>query len=121
MTLVKSCNGVGKTKLAADIATYYLATHDPFEINIIATAPVFYQITTGLFRYISENYSIAQAKGFTFPGRFVADQAIKIPKPGEGLDHSAIQVRRPSDNNMISRYQDIHHRLVVELMHEATG
>ncbi|HLS01065.1 MAG TPA: hypothetical protein VK054_03665, partial [Beutenbergiaceae bacterium] len=99
------------TKLAADIATYYLATHDPFEINIIATAPVFSQITTGLFRYISENYSIAQAKGFTFPGRFVADPAIKIPRPGEGLDHSAIQGRRPADNNLISSFQGIHNRL----------
>lgn len=121
MTLVKSCNGVGKTKLAADIATYYLATHDPYETNIIATAPVFSQITTGLFRYVSENYSEAAARELKLPGRFVADPAIKVPRPDGGLDHSVMQGRRPADNNLISSFQGIHNKLVVVLMDEAGG
>lgn len=121
MVLVRSCNGIGKTKLAADIGTYYLATQDPFETSIIATAPVFSQITTGLFRYISENYSVARKKGFNLPGRFVADPAIKVPRAEGGLDHTLMQGRRPADNNLISSFQGIHNRLVVVLMDEAGG
>ena len=40
MTVVKSCNGIGKTAIAGDLATWLIATNEPMELSIIATAPI---------------------------------------------------------------------------------
>lgn len=121
MTVVKSCNGVGKTRLAADLATWMVAVFDPLETSIITTAPIFKQIGTGLFRYINDNYNVALDNGFTLPGRFVADPALKLPRPNGGIDKDVIQAKRPADNNLISSFQGIHDGLVAVLMDEAGG
>lgn len=102
MTVVKSCNGIGKTRLAADLATWMVAVFDPLETSIITTAPIFKQIGTGLFRYINDNYNVALDNGFVLPGRFVADPALKPPRPNGGIDKDVIQAKRPADNNLIS-------------------
>lgn len=121
MTVVKSCNGVGKTRLAADLATWLVAVFDPMETSIITTAPIFKQIGTGLFRYINDNYNVALENGFVLPGRFVADPALKIARLGGGIDKDVIQAKRPADNNLISSFQGIHDGLVAVLMDEAGG
>lgn len=121
MTVVKSCNGVGKTRLAADLATWMVATVDPMELSIITTAPIFAQIGTGLFRYINDNYNAASLNGFTLPGRFVADPALKVSRDGGGNDKSVIQAKRPADNNLISSFQGIHDGVVAVFMDEAGG
>lgn len=121
MTVVKSCNGVGKTRLAADLATWLVAVFDPLETSIITTAPIFKQIGTGLFRYINDNYNVALENGFVLPGRFVADPALKMPRPGGGIDKDVIQAKRPADSNLISSFQGIHDGLVAVLMDEAGG
>lgn len=121
MTVVKSCNGVGKTRLAADLATWMVAVFDPMETSIIATAPIFKQIGTGLFRYINDNYNVALENGFQLPGRFVADPALKVARIGGGIDKDVIQSKRPADNNLISSFQGIHDGLVAVLMDEAGG
>lgn len=122
MTIVKSCNGIGKTRIAADLATYYVSVFDPMETSIITTAPIFAQIRTGLFRYIADNYSIAAANKITLPGRFISDPALRVTRPdGTGLDKDVIQAKRPADNNLISSFQGIHDGIVVVLMDEAGG
>ena len=121
MTVVKSCNGVGKTRLAADLATWMIAVFDPMETSIITTAPIYKQIGTGLFRYINDNYNVALTKGITLPGRFVADPALKIARLGGGIDKDIIQAKRPADSNLISSFQGIHDGLVAVLMDEAGG
>lgn len=121
MTVVKSCNGVGKTRLAGDLATWLVAAFDPMETSIITTAPIFSQIKTGLFRYIADNYGTAAANGITLPGRFVADPALKVPRLDGGLDKDVIQAKRPADSNLISSFQGIHDGLVAVLMDEAGG
>lgn len=121
MTVVKSCNGIGKTRLAADLATWMVAVFDPMETSIIATAPIFKQIGTGLFRYINDNYNVALENGFQLPGRFVADPALKVSRVGGGIDKDVIQSKRPADNNLISSFQGIHDGLVAVLMDEAGG
>lgn len=121
MTIVKSCNGIGKTAIAGDLATWLIAVNDPMELSIIATAPIFSQIGTGLFRYINDNYNAASTRGFEIPGRFVADPAIKVARLGGGNDKSVMQAKRPADNNLISSFQGIHDGIVAVLMDEAGG
>lgn len=121
MTIVKSCNGIGKTAIAADLATWLVATVDPMELSVIATAPIFSQIGTGLFRYINDNYNKALSNGFLIPGRFVADPALKVERLGGGNDKSVIQAKRPADNNLISSFQGIHDGVVAVFMDEAGG
>lgn len=121
MTVVKSCNGIGKTAIAGDLATWLIAVNDPMELSIIATAPIFSQIGTGLFRYINDNYNKALTNGFLIPGRFVADPAIKIAREGGGNDKSVMQAKRPADNNLISSFQGIHDGIVAVFMDEAGG
>ncbi len=121
MTVVKSCNGIGKTRLAADLATYLVAVFDPMETTIISTAPIFSQIRTGLFRYINDNYNVALDNGFELPGRFVSDPALKVARMGGGNDKDVMQAKRPADNNLISSFQGIHDGLVAVFMDEAGG
>lgn len=121
MTIVKSCNGIGKTAIAGDLATWLIAVNDPMELSIIATAPIFSQIGTGLFRYINDNYNAAQKAGFVIPGRFVADPAIKVAREGGGNDKAVMQAKRPADNNLISSFQGIHDGIVAVFMDEAGG
>lgn len=121
MTIVKSCNGIGKTAIAGDLATWLIATVDPMELSIIATAPIFSQIGTGLFRYINDNYNAAKRAGFVLPGRFVADPAIKVERLDGGNDKAVMQAKRPADNNLISSFQGIHDGVVAVLMDEAGG
>lgn len=121
MTIVKSCNGIGKTAIAGDLATWLIAVNDPMELSIIATAPIFSQIGTGLFRYINDNYNAAKAAGFIIPGRFVADPAIKVSRDGGGNDKAVMQAKRPADNNLISSFQGIHDGRVAVFMDEAGG
>lgn len=121
MTVVKSCNGIGKTAIAGDLATWLMATNDPMELSIIATAPIFSQIGTGLFRYINDNYNAAKQRGFIIPGRFVADPAVKVERKDGGNDKSVMQAKRPADNNLISSFQGIHDGIVAVFMDEAGG
>ncbi len=121
MTVVKSCNGIGKTAIAGDLATWLMAVNDPMELSIIATAPIFSQIGTGLFRYINDNYNAAKRAGFVIPGRFVADPAIKVPREDGGNDKAVMQAKRPADNNLISSFQGIHDGIVAVFMDEAGG
>lgn len=121
MTVVKSCNGIGKTAIAGDLATWLIATVDPMELSIIATAPIFSQIGTGLFRYINDNYNKAFERGFEIPGRFVADPAVKVSRTSGGNDKSVMQAKRPADSNLISSFQGIHDGVVAVFMDEAGG
>lgn len=121
MTVVKSCNGIGKTAIAGDLATWLMATNDPMELSIIATAPIFSQIGTGLFRYINDNYNAAKQRGFLIPGRFVADPAVKVERLDGGNDKAVMQAKRPADNNLISSFQGIHDGVVAVFMDEAGG
>ena len=121
MTVVKSCNGIGKTAIAGDLATWMIATVDPMELSIIATAPIFSQIGTGLFRYINDNYNKAKERDFIIPGRFLADPAIMVERAGGGNDKAVMQAKRPADKNLISSFQGIHDGVVAVFMDEAGG
>ena len=84
--IVKSCNGIGKTAIAAHLSTWLISVFDPMDTTVIVTAPIFKQIKTGLFRYIADAYSTASARGILLPGRITAEPALKVARLDNGLD-----------------------------------
>lgn len=117
-TVVKSCNGVGKSQLGADLATWFAAVHDPRETTVMISMPIAKQITTVAFRYINENIRLARERGFTMPGRTTQEPAWKV----DALDGKEIvQAKRPADENLISSFQGIHDANVMVLLDEAGG
>lgn len=65
---VKACHSSGKTKVASDIALWWLATHP--ESVIISTAPTNRQVTELLWREMRDGYNTAARRGFPLGGRF---------------------------------------------------
>lgn len=120
-TLVKSCNGVGKSHIGGDLATWQVATHDPMETTVLLSAPVFKQIKTVTFRYIADNYSLAAARKFILPGEMVAEPALKVQRVDGGLAKEVIQAKRPSDQNLIASFQGVHDGYVLVILDEAGG
>lgn len=119
--VVKSCNGVGKTRLAADLTTWLVACFDPMDLTVIMTAPVFSQIRTGLFRYVADLYGKAKENHVILPGRITAEPTLKVARPGGGPDKDVVQAKRPADSNLISSFQGIHDGIVAVMMDEAGG
>lgn len=119
--IVKSCNGIGKTAIAGDLATWAVAVHDPMDTSVLLTAPIFAQIRANTFRYIADNYSAAQARNIILPGRMTGDPALRVDRLGGGLPKDVIQAKRPADSNLISSFQGTHDGFVMVIMDEAGG
>lgn len=120
-TLVKSCNGIGKTAIAGDLATWAVAVHDPFDTQVLLTAPVFGQIRANTFRYIADNYGDAKANGFALPGYFMSIPSVRVDRGAGLLPLDVIQAKRPNDNNLISSFQGTHAGYVMVILDEAGG
>lgn len=120
-TVVKSCNGAGKTNLAGDLATWAVAVHDPFEVSVLLSAPIFAQIRANTFRYIADNFGDAKARGFVLPGYMMSLPSLRVDRPGGGLPKDVIQAKRPADNNLISSFQGTHDGYVMVVLDEAGG
>lgn len=120
-TLVKSANGVGKTRLGADLMTWAVSVHDPLDTTVLATANVFSQIKQNAFQYIADNYSDAILRGFELPGRIVSDPAVRLDRGPRLMPKDIIIGRRPSDANLLSSFQGTHDGFVFVLMDEAGG
>lgn len=120
-TLVKSANGVGKTQLGADLMTWAVATHDPLDVTVLATANVFTQISQNAFKYITNNYGDAALRGVKLPGRVVSDPAVRFDRGRDLMPKDIIIGRRPADKNLISSFQGTHDGFVMVLLDEAGG
>jgi phage terminase large subunit len=66
MTVVPSCTGAGKTKIAADIALAWLFTAP--ERTVLTTAPTARQVRDLLWKEIRLSYSAARARGWDLGG-----------------------------------------------------
>ena len=121
MTAVKSCNGVGKTQIAGDLATWAVAVHDPLEVSVLLTAPIFGQIRANTFRYIADNYGVARENGFHLPGYMMSIPSLRVDRAGGGLPKDVIQAKRPADSNLISSFQGTHDGYVMVILDEAGG
>lgn len=119
MTLVKSCNGIGKSRVGGDLAAWTVAVNDPAETSVMFSAPIAKQIKTVLFRYLADNYGVAKARGFILPGRITQEPALKVE--GEWGTKEVVQAKRPADANLVSSFQGIHDGVVAVFLDEAGG
>jgi phage terminase large subunit len=65
-TAVKSCNGAGKSRLAAEAAAWYLISHYP--AKVITTAPTFTQVKNVLWKEIAALKRRAKENNFAIGG-----------------------------------------------------
>jgi len=115
-TAVVSCNGAGKSGLAGMLAVWWIATHDPYEVALICSAPTYVQIARVLFREIQDNFKLAKANGHAMPGYITQGQEWKLD------DGTVIAFgRRPADKDIVSAFQGIHRRYVMVILDEAGG
>lgn len=115
-TAVVSCNGAGKSGLAGMLAVWWVATHDPYDVAVICSAPTYVQIARVLFTEIKSNYELAKQNGVVLPGHINQSQEWK-------LDDGYVMAwgRRPADKDLISSFQGIHRRYVMVILDEAGG
>jgi hypothetical protein len=115
-TAVVSCNGAGKSGLAGMLATWWIATHDPYDVALICSAPTYVQIARVLFREIQDNFALAKKYGHALPGYITQGQEWKLD------DGTVIAFgRRPADKDIVSAFQGIHRRYVMVILDEAGG
>jgi hypothetical protein len=117
-TVVKSCNGVGKTKLVADLMTWFISVFPPEETSVLLSAPVREQIDLNMFRYFRENYQEALDRKNPLRGEIT-----KWPKwtTDDPYPIDLIMPKRPADQNLISSFQGVHNTHVAVGLDEAGG
>ena len=113
-TSVKSCHGSGKSFLAAQIASAFIARHRPGEAFVITSAPTDAQVKAILWREISAVHDKSE-----LPGRVTQDAKWKI---GTKL---VAYGRKPADytnpTQAMQAFQGIHARYVLVILDEACG
>lgn len=117
-TLVKSCNGVGKTQLAGDIVSWFASVFPPEETSILLSAPVREQIDTMMFRYLRENYQLALDLKHPLIGHITKWPKWVVDTP---FRKDLVLPKRPADQNLISSFQGIHDKYVLVVLDEAGG
>ena len=117
-TAVVSCNGAGKSATAGILGAWWIATHDPYEVALIASAPTYPQIARVLFRELKDNYQLAKVRGMPLPGHINQSEEWKLDDDyGTLLGFG----RRPSDTDIVSAFQGIHRRYVFVILDEGGG
>lgn len=117
-TAVVSCNGAGKSATAGILGTWWIATHDPYEVALICSAPTYPQIARVLFRELKDNHKAAALKGFPLPGHINQSEEWKLDDEYGTLIGFG---RRPADTDIVSAFQGIHRRYVFVILDEAGG
>jgi hypothetical protein len=117
-TAVVSCNGAGKSATAGILGAWWVATHDPYEVAMICSAPTYPQIARVLFRELKDNYKAAAIRGFNLPGHINQSEEWKLDDEFGTLVGFG---RRPSDTDIVSAFQGIHRRFVFVILDEAGG
>lgn len=117
-TAVVSCNGAGKSATAGILGAWWVATHDPYEVALICSAPTYPQIARVLFRELKDNHKAAATRGFMLPGHINQSEEWKLDDEyGTLLGFG----RRPADTDIVSAFQGIHRRYVFVILDEAGG
>lgn len=107
-TAVKSCHGVGKSYVAAMVAAWWLAVHEPGEAFVVTSAPTYAQVRAILWRYIRQ-----LAKKGDLPG--------KVNQTEWSIDGELVAFgRKPADHDEAA-FQGIHARYVLVILDEACG
>lgn len=117
-TAVVSCNGAGKSATAGILGAWWVATRDPYEVALIASAPTYPQIARVLFRELKDNHKAAAIRGFSLPGHINQSEEWKLDDEYGTLIGFG---RRPADTDIVSAFQGIHRRYVFVVLDEAGG
>lgn len=117
-TLVKSCNGVGKTNLAGDLVTWFVSVFPPEETSVLLSAPVREQINVMMFKYLRENYQRAIQMGNPLIGEITRAPKWLVTEP---FDKDVVIPKRPADENLVSSFQGVHDGYVAVVLDEAGG
>ncbi|MHB9857622.1 terminase large subunit domain-containing protein [Streptomyces sp. YIM S03343] len=112
-TAVKSCHGVGKSFLAAQLVAWWLDIHPPGEARVVTTAPTGDQVKAILWSEINGAFTKAEARGTPFLGR-INETDWKLGKRLIAFG------RKPSDYNPHA-FQGIHAKYVLVILDEACG
>ena len=117
-TAVVSCNGMGKSAIAGMAGAWWVATHDPYEVALICSAPTYPQIARVLFRELKDNHKAAALRGFPLAGHINQSEEWKLDDAYGTLVGFG---RRPADTDIVSAFQGIHRRYVMVILDEAGG
>jgi hypothetical protein len=117
-TAVVSCNGMGKSAIAGMAGAWWVATHDPYEVALICSAPTYPQIARVLFRELKDNHKAAALRGFPLAGHINQSEEWKLDDEYGTLVGFG---RRPADTDIVSAFQGIHRRFVMVILDEAGG
>jgi hypothetical protein len=117
-TAVKSCHNAGKSKLAAILACWWVATHPVGQAIVVTTAPTYQQVHGIIWREISKHHQLAKEHGQGLPGYITQSDKLNIQ-----TDEGSFQAgwgRKPADSNMHG-FQGVHERYVLVIVDEACG
>jgi hypothetical protein len=118
-TIVKSCNGVGKTQVAGLGVAWFGNVFETLETTILVSAPVRAQIDEMMFRYLREAYQISVTRGRQLVGQIMPRQPRWIVD--DVYKHDLVVPKRPADNNLLSSFQGAHNTHVMVALDEAGG
>ena len=110
---VKSCHGVGKTRVAALATLWWIDSHDPGKAFVVTTAPTYPQVKAVLWREIGRLHA-----QHGLPGR--ANQT-ELFIENYGKDELVAIGRKPSDVRAADAMQGIHAEGVLAIGDEACG
>lgn len=117
-TGVKSCHNAGKSKLAAILACWWIATHPVGTAIVITTAPTYQQVHGIIWREIGKHHELSKENKQPLPGNITASDKWNIAGP-DGI-FQAGWGRKPADSN-IHGFQGVHERYVLVIVDEACG
>lgn len=105
---VKSCHGVGKSYVAAIVAAWWLAVHEPGDAFVVTSAPTYAQVRAILWRYVRQIHKKAGLPGKVLQTEWHID--------GEMVGFG----RKPADHDEAA-FQGIHAPHVLVILDEACG
>ncbi|HEU5046142.1 MAG TPA: AAA family ATPase [Nocardioidaceae bacterium] len=120
-TAVRSCNGVGKSHIAARIVAWWIDSHPPGEAFAVTTAPTKAQVSVVLWRYIGILHrKIHNMEGEPdLPGYITGDDVWKIAHTDSSPEEIAYG-RKPADNDP-GAFSGVHARYMLVVIDEACG
>lgn len=118
-TLVKSCNGVGKTQVAGFGVCWFGNVFETTGTSIMVSAPVRQQIDEMMFRYLRSAYQMSVERGKKLVGEIMPRKPSWI-YVGD-YKHDLVTAKRPADGNLLSSFQGTHNDHVAVVLDEAGG
>lgn len=113
-TAVHSAHDLGKSRMAATLACWWLDTHPVGEAFVVSTAPTWAQVRAVLWREIGKVRNEAAASGEPLPGETTLACEWRIGEELVGYG------RKPADHDQAA-FQGIHARYALIILDEAGG